>query len=182
MLHILDGNPETGATPVDRLAAVEGRLTELCRRRDRTVTVRAARRERSDDGGLVDIDAVTRPVSAAEINRELAALRRMFTLAADDNPQLRAPRMPKLTESTPRQGFFESDQIAAVCRHLPAEVRAVVEFAYITGWLVPSEVQPLEWRNVDFGAGEVRLDAGTTKNGEGRIFPMTAALRELLEA
>ena len=29
--------------------------------------------------------------------------------------------------------------------------------------------------------GEVRLDPGTTKNDEGRVFPFTAALRELLE-
>ena len=41
-------------------------------------------------------------------------------------------------------------------------------FAYITGWRIPSEVLPLEWRNVDLEAGEVRLDAHTTKNGEGR--------------
>jgi integrase len=45
-----------------------------------------------------------------------------------------------------------------------------------------SEVLPLEWRNVDFKSGEVRLDEGTTKNGEGRVFVMTAALRSLLEA
>jgi integrase len=41
---------------------------------------------------------------------------------------------------------------------------------------------PLEWRQVDFAAGELRLDAGSTKNGEGRVFPMTAALRQILEA
>ena len=40
----------------------------------------------------------------------------------------------------------------------------------------------MEWRNVDFAAGEVRLDAGTTKNREGRVFPMTTALRGPLEA
>jgi hypothetical protein len=38
----------------------------------------------------------------------------------------------------------------------------------------------LEWRNIDFVAGEVRLDAHTTKNGEGRVFPFTPELRELL--
>ena len=31
------------------------------------------------------------------------------------------------------------------------------------------------------GAGEVRLDPGKTKNGEGRTFPMTRDLRELLD-
>ena len=35
-------------------------------------------------------------------------------------------------------------------------------------------------RRVDFDAGEVRLDPGITKNGEGRVFPMTEQLRRLL--
>lgn len=65
--------------------------------------------------------------------------------------------------------------------HLPAALRPVVEFAYITGWRIASEILPLQWRNVDFAAGEVRLDAGTTKKGEGRVFPMTD-LRALLQA
>ena len=34
---------------------------------------------------------------------------------------------------------------------------------------------------MDFTAGTVRLDPGTTKNGEGRVFPMTATLRSLLQ-
>ena len=65
--------------------------------------------------------------------------------------------------------------------HLPAEIQPVVSVAYLTGWRIASEVLPLQWRQVDFGAGEVRLDAGTTKNGEGRVFPMTTELRQVLE-
>jgi len=38
----------------------------------------------------------------------------------------------------------------------------------------------LTWRQVDFRAGTVRLEPGTTKNGEGRTFPF-AALPELAE-
>ena len=54
--------------------------------------------------------------------------------------------------------------------------------AWITGWRTPSEIIPLEWRQVDWEAEEVRLDSGTTKNGEGRVFPFTAELRSLLDA
>jgi hypothetical protein len=50
-----------------------------------------------------------------------------------------------------------------------------------TEWRINSEVLPLDWRNVDFTAGELRLDAGTTKNGEARIFPFTSELRTLLK-
>ena len=49
------------------------------------------------------------------------------------------------------------------------------------GWRTPSEILPLEWRQVDRVAGEVRLDPGTTKNDEGRVFPFTAELRRILE-
>jgi integrase len=47
---------------------------------------------------------------------------------------------------------------------------------------VVSEIIPLEWRQVDLKGGEVRLDAGKTKNREGRVFPLTDDLRALLEA
>jgi integrase len=50
------------------------------------------------------------------------------------------------------------------------------------GWRIASEVLPLERRQVDLRAGEVRLDAGTTKNREGRVFRMTRDLRAVLEA
>jgi integrase len=60
-------------------------------------------------------------------------------------------------------------------------VRPAATFAYITGWRIDSEVLPLEWRQVDFAGGEIRLDPGKTKNGEGRTFPMTRDLRELLD-
>jgi integrase len=66
--------------------------------------------------------------------------------------------------------------------HLPSALQPVIEFAYITGWRIASEVLPLEWRQVDLRAGEVRLDVGTTKNGEGRVFPLTDDLRALLQA
>ena len=60
-------------------------------------------------------------------------------------------------------------------------MRSIVAFAFITGWRTPSEILPLEWRQVDLQAGEVRLDAGTTKNGEGRVFPFTTELRRVLD-
>ena len=34
---------------------------------------------------------------------------------------------------------------------------------------------------MDFRVGEVRLEPGTTKNDEGRVFPFTVDLREILE-
>lgn len=121
-------------------------------------------------------------VSNSEINRELQILKRIFSLAIDGERLARRPKIRLLDEPPPRQGFFEADQMASVLAHLPEELRPVVEFGYITGWRIRSEVLPLEWGRVDFEAGDVRLDVGTTKNGDARVFPMTAALRRLLKA
>jgi integrase len=123
----------------------------------------------------------TAGVSNAEINRELTALKRMFNLAIQAGKLIQKPHIPMLKEDNVRVGFFERDQFLAVLAHLPEPVRPAATFAYLTGWRIDSEVLSLEWRQVDFGAGEVRLDPGKTKNGEGRTFPMTRELREVLE-
>jgi integrase len=88
--------------------------------------------------------------------------------------------VPSLVRGT-RAGFFEVEQLSAVLAHLPAEIQPVIEFAGITGWRIHDEVLPLEWRQVDFPAGEVRLEPGTTKNRDGRVFPFTRELRRVLE-
>ena len=53
--------------------------------------------------------------------------------------------------------------------------------AYITGWRIAAELLPLQWRQVDFKAGPLRLEPGTTKNKDGRMFAMTPDLRRVLE-
>jgi integrase len=122
----------------------------------------------------------TREVSNAQVNRELTALKRMFSLAIEAGKLLHRPKIPLLKEDNVRTGFFEREQFESVRAHLPAHLRPLVTFMYITGWR-RNEVTSLEWRQVDFAAGEVRLDPGTTKNDEGRTFPFTTELRELLD-
>jgi integrase len=132
--------------------------------------------------GVVKNGKRVRDVANAQVNRELAALKRIFNLAVEQGRLATLPKVKLLREANARSGFFEREQFDAVVARLPVEVRAVAEFGYITGWRVHSEVLPLEWRQVDFAAGEIRLDAGTTKNDEPRTFPMTVAVRRLLEA
>ena len=87
-----------------------------------------------------------------------------------------------LKERNVRTGFFEREQIDRILAHLPSAIRPAVQFAYITGWRIPSEVLKLRWRHVDFEGRVVRLDPHTTKNDEGRTFPFTDVLERLLEA
>lgn len=91
------------------------------------------------------------------------------------------PHIPMLEERNVRSGFFDDGQVAAVLRHLPLAVRPVVTFAYLTGWRIQSEVLPMQWRQVDRAGGRVRLDPGTTKNRDGRVFPFTDGLRALFD-
>jgi len=150
----------------------------VAKRKKETVTVRKARQD--SDGNVVE-PAQTKAVSNAEINRELQVLKRILHLARKDGRLATVPHIPLLQEDNVRQGFFEEEQYRSVLKHLPEELRPVITFAYITGWRIASEVLPLEWRNVDLQAGEVRLDAGATKNREGRVFVMSKALRKVLE-
>jgi integrase len=117
----------------------------------------------------------------ATVNRELALLKRMFSLAVKDGKLHARPYVPMLREDNTRRGFFEADQFEAVRNHLPNTLRPVVTFAYLTGWRLKSEILPLEWRQVDWQGRVVRLDPGTTKNREGRSFPFTGALEKLLK-
>jgi integrase len=75
-----------------------------------------------------------------------------------------------LKENNIRRRFFESEQFRGVMNHLPVHFQPIVEFANITGWRTPGEILPLEWRQVDMKAGEVRLDAGTTKKARPAPF------------
>lgn len=106
------------------------------------------------------------------INRELEAMRRAFNLAVKGKKLLSQPHIPMLRETNVRQGFFSRQEVDRLAAVLPAPIDSMVWFAFLTGWRL-GEIRELEWRNVDFKAGEVRLDAGTTKNREGRVFPMS---------
>ncbi len=119
--------------------------------------------------------------SNATINRELAALRRAYTIGVESERIQRAPKIKALSEHNVRSGFFERDAFEAIRKCLPEALQPVVTFAYVTGWRVPSEVLTLQWRQVDFGASTIRLEPGTTKNAEGRMFGMTPELRACLE-
>jgi integrase len=146
-----------------------------------TYLARPARRVKRRNGTWQELPEVRRPVSVGEINRELTVLKRMFSLAVEAGKLHHKPRIVLLREDNVRVGFFEREQYEAVLAHLPEGMQPAVTFAYVTGWRINSEVLPLQWRQVDLRVGEVRLDPGTTKNREGRVFYLTAELHQLLK-
>ncbi len=118
--------------------------------------------------------------AAATINNELAALSRMFTLGIRAGKVGIKPFIGKLTLNNTRKGFFEREQFIAVLKNLPEYLQPAVETAYITGWRIHDEIFTRQRHHADL-KGWLRLDPGETKNGEGRNFPFTARLREIIE-
>ena len=115
------------------------------------------------------------------INRELTTLKRAFRLAKKLKRVASVPEIAMLAEATPRQGLVEQADFARLLSHLSADLQAPLEAAYITGWRLASEIFTRQWKHVDFKAGWLRLEPGETKNGDGRVFPLTPELRAVLE-
>jgi integrase len=118
----------------------------------------------------------------ATVNRELAALKRIFNLAARQTPPKidRVPYIPMLKENNVRKGFFEHGDFLKLRNALPDYLKGFVTFAYKTGWRV-SEIEGLTWTQVDLDNGIVRLETGETKNDEGRTVYLDEELQEVFE-
>ena len=120
----------------------------------------------------------------ATINRELALLKRMFRLGMQATPAkvLRLPAFPKLVENNVRRGFLEDSQYTKLVEAYPQLwFRAMVECGRTYGWRI-SELKSLRVGQVDLTQRVIRLEPGTTKNGEGREVVMTEAVCNLLRA
>jgi integrase len=122
-----------------------------------------------------------RGMAAATVNREMAALHRMFTIARRSGLVDAVPLFPpRLRENPPRQGFFEMAEYLAIRAHLPPPYQDVLDFAYYSGWR-RREITELTWAEVDWKGGVIRLDPARSKTGIGRILPITTALRTVLD-
>ena len=106
-------------------------------------------------------------------------LKRAFTIARKNGQHTGRLEYILGAVDNARQGFFERAEFEAVRAELPEALRPVMTFAYLTGWR-KREILNLRWRDVDFTAGMVRLEPGTTKNRQGRAFPF-GALPELAD-
>jgi integrase len=116
----------------------------------------------------------------ASINRELAALKRMFSLAVQDGRLATTPYIPTLDEDNARQGFIDHGAFIALRDNLPEYLRDPVSFLYLSGWRL-GEMKALEWRDVDLVGKVVHLRPEVSKNKDGRVLPLAGDLFEIIE-
>jgi integrase len=116
----------------------------------------------------------------ATINRELAALKRMLNIGAQQTPPKvdRVPYIPMLKENNVRKGFFEHADFIALRDALALHLKPFVTFAYKFGWR-DTEITGLTWSQVDRKQGIVRLEVGETKNDEARTVYLDEELKEI---
>ena len=122
----------------------------------------------------------------ATVSIEVKLLKRMFVLAHRSEMVYRVPTLPTVAVGdNARKGFATPEQIEKVIAHLPEHAKAPVRALYLTGWRT-GEILGLEWRQVDFEEGMIRLPGEKSKSGKPRAFPfkrfpqLAALLREQL--
>ena len=126
-------------------------------------------------------ERISKDAANATINRELAALKRMFNLAIRQTPPKigHVPHIPMLAESNVRQGFFESGDFLKMRKNLPDYLKGFVTFGYKTGWRF-SEITGLKWSQVDLKEHKAWLESGATKNDEARTVYLDSELQNIL--
>src|SRR6185369_3190175 len=118
----------------------------------------------------------------ATINRDLSALRRAFKLAFRAGKIQKCPNFPHLKEAAPRTGFVEESQYNKLAKHAPELwLRALLATAYTFGFR-KSELLNLRVQQVDLFNRTIRLYAGETKSGDGRLVKLTNDVYLLLQA
>ena len=126
-----------------------------------TERLKAYKKERRGEGA-----------SDATINRELAILRRGFTLAKEAGLYRgEAPHFGLFKLDNARQGFVEDADYRRLIEALPSHLKCIAITGYHLG-MRSGELRKLQWSQVDLEAREIRLTASQTKGKRARTAPI----------
>ena len=134
----------------------------------------------TDRGRAYRKETLDEKASPATINRELAALRRMLSLAFNAGKLSRIPKLEMLAEHNVRESFLEHGSFVSLLSNLPEAVRDLVEFEYLSGWR-QGAAKKLEWRDIDILTWVAYLRIGNSKNKEAWTLPLTGRLQEIIK-
>ncbi len=112
----------------------------------------------------------------ATIRFELSVLSQGFKVGIMRGRVASAPPMPTVKVSNTRTACFTDDELAKLLAELPAPIKAVAEFAALTGWRL-MECLNLRWDRVDLAEQVIRLHPNETKSGRGRTLPYSGSPR-----
>lgn len=120
--------------------------------------------------------------AAGTINREMALLRRMFSLAVADKELNvnQVPHFPMLQEAAARKGFLEHRDYVKLRQELPEHLRPVLAVGYYTGMRL-GEIIALRWDWVSLMDGEIRLPGDATKSKKPRTVPLAPEPLKMLQ-
>jgi integrase len=134
----------------------------------------------TDRGRAYQRKRLEEEASPATINREMAALRRMLSLAFNASKLSRVPKLEMLAENNVRESFLEHGDFTTLLGNLPEPVRDLVEFEYLSGWR-QGAAKKLEWADIDMHTHTARLRSANSKNKTGWILPLTGKLLEIIQ-
>jgi integrase len=117
------------------------------------------------------------------INRELAFLRHLYTMAvtwgkATENP---VKKVRFARENNGRMRMLSHEEEARLLTHCGPQLRPIVITALHAGFRT-SELLSLTWENIDFRRQTITVHAAYAKNGENRSVPMNDVLTITLKA
>jgi integrase len=121
--------------------------------------------------------------SEVTINRELAFLKNLFTLAITwgkvaENP---VKQVRLFREDNARTRFLTEEEEPRLLAHCNAHLKPLVIAALHTGFR-KSELLALRWANVDFRHRLIKVEAAYSKTHEARSVPMTETLTATLKS
>jgi integrase len=116
----------------------------------------------------------------ASVNRELACLSKILSLARDNGYLREVPRIKLLREDNQRVRYLTRDEEECLLSSLTKSriyLRPLVILALNTGMRL-GEITGLTWQRVDFQRGCIYVT--NTKNGKDRTLPMNEQARNVL--
>jgi integrase len=130
-----------------------------------------------------------RPVSPTTVNRELAVLKRMLTVACQGLILLKGgvpasnpiARVSLEREYNERDRVLSPDEFSQLSEVAEPWFRPMLQIAYYTG-MRRGEIRALRWEQMDLKQGLLRLRSGDTKTGEGRLIPLNPIVIAALQA
>lgn len=118
---------------------------------------------------------------APTVDHELRALKTALRLAMCEGKIRRIPTIQITADPNRKdEGEFSKEQFTALLAELPAYLKPLVRFLYLTGMRVMEPVG-LTWSEVNLPHGELRISGRRTKNGTQKVLYLSGEPLEILK-